>query len=157
MPVAMVPTEVKTEETTFEAREVPVKVPAGATTTFVEAAVTRPLPLTVMVGIAVDEPKAPTFELTVARVVTDDPAEVLMSPVKAGSCEGGNVFSVAKAPNGTPFVLVQVMTPPVRVAQVQSPFMVTPPTTPALLKMTCPVVEFVMGRAAYPKRVLMSL
>lgn len=53
---------------TPEANVAPVKVPAGAITTLVEAAVIKPLPLTVNVGIAVEDPKVPTLLFTVARV-----------------------------------------------------------------------------------------
>lgn len=70
--------------TTFEARVVPVSVPAGAITTFDEAAVIKPLALTVNVGIDVDEPNVPTLELTVAKVIATEPGPVAVaSPVKA--------------------------------------------------------------------------
>ena len=66
--------------TTVALRVVPVRVPAGAITTLVPAAVIRPLPLTVKLGIAVLDPNEPVFEFTVARVVAL-PVEVT-SPVK---------------------------------------------------------------------------
>ena len=55
-----------------------------------EAAVTRPFAFTVSTGIAVVEPKLPTFELTVAKVRAPDTAAVpstaervaVASPVK---------------------------------------------------------------------------
>ena len=56
VPVVMVPTVVKEEVTTLEAKVVPVKVPAGATTAAVEAVVNLPLLSTVKVGMAVEEP-----------------------------------------------------------------------------------------------------
>ena len=68
-PLTNAPTLVRDEVTTVVLSVVPLRVPAGATTAFVLAAVTRPLPLTVKDGIAVDEPKDPTLLLTVARVV----------------------------------------------------------------------------------------
>jgi hypothetical protein len=68
----MVPTDVNDELTTLEAKVVPVKVPAGAITTFVEAAVIKPFALTVKDGIAVEEPNDPVFELTVYRGITTD-------------------------------------------------------------------------------------
>lgn len=67
--LAMVPREVKEELSTFAANVVPVRVPAGAITAFVPAAVIKPLAFTVKFGIAVDEPHEPVFEFTVARVV----------------------------------------------------------------------------------------
>jgi hypothetical protein len=75
-----VPTLVSDEARTFAASVAPVSVPAGATTAAVPAAVMRPLPLTVKVGMAVDEPNEPVLPLTVARVVPF-PTEVT-SPVK---------------------------------------------------------------------------
>ena len=78
VPVPIVPTVVRLEVTTLEAKVVPVSVPAGATTAFVDAAVIRPLPLTVKLGIAVLDPKLPTFELTVASVKAAP--EVVASP-----------------------------------------------------------------------------
>lgn len=69
---------------TLDARVVPVKVPAGAITTFPDAAVINPLAFTVKVGIEVELPKVPTFELTVAKVNDTDPGPVAVpSPVKA--------------------------------------------------------------------------
>ena len=83
-PVVMVPTLVREEETTPEAKVVPVNVPAGAMTAAVEAAVINPLAFTVKVGIAVEEPKEPTLEFTVARVRATLPGPVAVaSPVKA--------------------------------------------------------------------------
>lgn len=66
--VPIVPTLVREEVTTVALRVVPERVPAGAMTAFPLAAVMRPLPLTVNDGIEVDEPKEPTFALTVAKV-----------------------------------------------------------------------------------------
>ena len=79
-----VPTDVSDEVTTVAFKVVPLSVPAGAITTAVEAAVMSPLPLTVKVGMAVDEPNEPTLLLTVARVVFKLPAVVEISPVRAG-------------------------------------------------------------------------
>ena len=90
-PLVKVPTEVNDEAVTPEARVAPVRVPAGATTAFPEAAVIKPLPLTVKVGIEVEEPKDPTLVFTVAKVVANDPAEVVMSPVKAGNLPAARV------------------------------------------------------------------
>ena len=56
VPVVMVPTVVKEEAVTPEARVLPVKVPAGATTAAVLAVVSLPWASTVKVGIAVEEP-----------------------------------------------------------------------------------------------------
>jgi hypothetical protein len=82
-PVPIVPTVVREEVTTFDAKVVPVRVPAGAITTAVEAAVIRPFPFTVKIGIAVEEPKDPTFEFTVARVRVALPGpEAVPSPVR---------------------------------------------------------------------------
>ena len=67
-PAVIVPTEVKEEDTTLLAKVVPVKVPAGAITAFVDAAVINPFAFTVKLGIAVAEPKEPTFAFTVASV-----------------------------------------------------------------------------------------
>jgi hypothetical protein len=79
-----VPSEVREEVTTFDARVVPVKVPAGATTAFVLAAVIKPLPFTVKLGIAVELPNDPVLELTVARVRVAEPGPAAVaSPVKA--------------------------------------------------------------------------
>jgi hypothetical protein len=83
-PVVIVPTDVRDEDTTFEASVVPVKVPAGATTALVLAAVIRPLAFTVKEGMAVDEPNDPMFELTEARVSVAEPGPVAVpSPVNA--------------------------------------------------------------------------
>ena len=86
-----VPTEVRDELTTVALRVVPVRVPAGAMTALPEAAVMSPLPLTVKVGMDVEDPKVPTFPLTVARVVARDPADVVMSPVRAGNLPAASV------------------------------------------------------------------
>jgi hypothetical protein len=51
VPLEIVPTEVKDEPVTFEARVEPVKEPAGAVIVVLPAAVTKPLPFTVKVGI----------------------------------------------------------------------------------------------------------
>ena len=61
------------------------------------AAVTRPLPSRVKTGTALAEPKEPVLELTVARVVDVEPAEVLISPVKAG------IFPAGRAGNKEEF------------------------------------------------------
>ena len=53
--------------------------------------VTSPLPLVVNTGIALDEPIDPGPLLTVANVVTNDPAEVVTSPVSAGCCAAWSV------------------------------------------------------------------
>jgi hypothetical protein len=83
VPVVSVPTEVREELTTVAFNVVPDSVPAGAMTALVPAAVIRPLPLTVKLGMAVDEPKEPVFVLTVARVVAIVPPEAapVASPV----------------------------------------------------------------------------
>ncbi len=83
---ASVPTDVNDEVTTFEASVVPVRVPAGAMTTAVDAAVIKPLPLTVNTGIAVEDPNEPTFEFTVASVVAKLFADQDTSPVPAPVC-----------------------------------------------------------------------
>lgn len=80
-PEDKVPIVVKDDVTTFEARVVPVSVPAGAMTTLPEAEVINPLPFTVNVGMEVEEPKLPTLELTVARVPT---AVTFPDPSKEG-------------------------------------------------------------------------
>jgi hypothetical protein len=48
----------------------PVTLPTAGVQVVAEAAVVRPLPLTVSVGHCVAEPKEPTLELTVASVTT---------------------------------------------------------------------------------------
>jgi hypothetical protein len=70
IPVEIVPTLVRDDETMVEFKVVPDRVPAGATTALVPAAVINPLALTVKFGIAVLEPKEPVLELTVVRVAT---------------------------------------------------------------------------------------
>jgi hypothetical protein len=80
-PPARAPTVVIDDVTTLAASVVPVSVPAGAMTADDAAAVIRPLPLTVKLGIAVDEPNDPTLALTVANVVTKLFAGVVISPV----------------------------------------------------------------------------
>ncbi len=80
----VLPKEVSDDVTTFEAIVVPVSVPAGAITTAVVCAVTRPLPLVVSTGMAVDDPTEPGPELTVARVAAAAPGPVAVtSPVSA--------------------------------------------------------------------------
>ena len=64
----LAPKEVREEAVTVELIVVPVSVPAGAITAAVEAAVASPLPFNVITGIAVDDPKVPVLELTVASV-----------------------------------------------------------------------------------------
>jgi hypothetical protein len=84
VPVAIVPTVVREDVTTVEFKVVPLRVPAGATTTLVLAAVIKPLPLTVKFGIAVLDPNAPVFVFTVERVRAALPGpEAVPSPVKA--------------------------------------------------------------------------
>ncbi len=75
--VPKVPIVVREEVSTLEANVVPVKVPAGAMTTLVPAAVINPLPLTVKLGMAVEEPHEPVLVFTVAKVV---PIEVAPLP-----------------------------------------------------------------------------
>ena len=78
-----VPTDVREEAVTPEAKVAPVNVPAGAMTTLPEAAVINPLALTVKVGMEVDEPKLPVLLLTVAKVAANDPVpDPVTSPVK---------------------------------------------------------------------------
>src|SRR4051794_31396521 len=62
------PKLVREEAVTPAARVDPVSVPAGATTALVPAAVMRPLPLVVKLGMAVLDPNDPTLLFTVARV-----------------------------------------------------------------------------------------
>jgi hypothetical protein len=83
--LVIVPKLVNEDAVTPAARVAPESVPAGATTGLVVAAVTRPLPVTVMAGIAVPLPHAPVLVLTVARVVPSAPAVVVKSPVSAGN------------------------------------------------------------------------
>lgn len=79
-----VPTEVNEDVTTLAAKVVPVSVPAGAMTTLPEAAVISPFPLTVKVGIEVEEPNEPTLPLTVAKVAVTEPGpDAITSPVRA--------------------------------------------------------------------------
>ena len=70
LPEDNAPTDVKLELTIVLFKVVPDSVPAGAITTLPEAAVMRPLPFTVKLGMLVEDPKDPTFELTVAKVAT---------------------------------------------------------------------------------------
>jgi hypothetical protein len=80
-PEVIVPTVVKLEVTTVAFNVVPERVPAGAITGFPLAAVIKPLALTVNEGIEVEDPKEPTLELTVSRVITEP--EVVASPLNA--------------------------------------------------------------------------
>ena len=83
-PPVNVPVLVKDDASTLEASVAPVSVPAGATTAAVVCAVTRPLPVVVKTGMAVDEPTEPGLPLTVARVATAEPGPVAVtSPVSA--------------------------------------------------------------------------
>ncbi len=79
-----VPTLVRLEAVTPEARVAPVRVPAGAITTLLLAAVISPFALTVNVGIDVEDPKVPTFEFTVVNVIAPVLANVA-SPLNAVS------------------------------------------------------------------------
>ncbi len=81
-PPVSAPTEVSDDAVTPDASVAPVSVPAGATTALPEAAVIRPLALTVNDGIEVDEPNEPTLLLTVANVAAQ--LDVVISPVSAG-------------------------------------------------------------------------
>ena len=56
-----------------------------------EIAVIRPLAFTVTTETLDALPYVPTLEFTVAKVVADDPADVVISPVKAGNLEELNV------------------------------------------------------------------
>ena len=77
-----VPTLVRDEARTLDARVAPVSVPAGAITATEPAAVMSPLPFTVKVGIAVEEPKLPVLPFTVASVAATVPGPVAVrSPV----------------------------------------------------------------------------
>ena len=59
-----------------------MSVPAGATTTLDDAAVMRPLPLTVNDGMEVVDPKLPVLEFTMASVVAMLPVPLpVTSPV----------------------------------------------------------------------------
>ena len=79
-----VPTLVNEEFNTVALRVLPDSVPAGAITAFVDTDVINPFPFVVIVGIAVDEPKAPAFELTVANVNVALPGPLAVaSPVNA--------------------------------------------------------------------------
>jgi hypothetical protein len=81
-PDVIVPTDVSEELITVEFKTVPLNVPAGATTTLPEAAVTKPFPFTVKDGIDVEEPKDPVLEFTVAKVAAAIPGpEAVTSPV----------------------------------------------------------------------------
>jgi len=102
VPEVIVPTEVKEELTTVLFKVVPERVPAGAITAAVEIAVTRPLPLTVTTGIAVELPKVPTLLLTVASVVTFDDPVLVTSPVIAAFV----VTVPAVNPEAVPVILV---------------------------------------------------
>ena len=93
------PTLVSEEFTTVEFNVVPLNVPAGAITTSVLIAVIRPLPFTVIDGIAVEEPKLPTSVFTVAKVRAKLPAVLVTSPVCAGSAAVGNVEGKLKTPS----------------------------------------------------------
>ena len=94
-----VPTLVSEEFTTVEFNVVPLNVSAGAITTLELAAVIRPLPFTVIEGIAVEEPKLPTSVFTVAKVRAKLPAVLVTSPVCAGSAAVGNVEGKLKTPS----------------------------------------------------------
>ena len=79
-----VPTLVNEEFNIVAFNVFPVSVPAGAITAFVDTAVINPFPLVVIVGIAVDDPNAPIFELTVAKVNVALPGPLAAaSPVNA--------------------------------------------------------------------------
>ena len=56
-----------------------------------DTAVIRPLAFTITTGTVAAPPYVPTLEFTVARVVADDPAVVVISPVKAGNLAEPNV------------------------------------------------------------------
>ncbi len=120
VPVPMVPTEVSEDDTTFEASVVPVSVPAGATTAAVPAAVMRPLPLTVKVGIAVEDPKLPVLVLTVFKV------KALYVPVKSplNAVPVVKMFAVV-----TPLTVVAVNEPPLNVPPEIVAVLYVPPVT----------------------------
>ena len=60
-------------------------------TAAVDTAVIKPLPLTVITGTAVDEPKEPVLLLTVAKVNALVPAVLVASPENAGSLAAPSV------------------------------------------------------------------
>jgi hypothetical protein len=64
----IVPTAVREDVTIVEGSDVPVRPPAGVVTATVLTLVMRPLPFTVMIGMAVEDPKLPVLLLTDARV-----------------------------------------------------------------------------------------
>jgi hypothetical protein len=80
-PETIVPTEVREELTTLEAKVVPVRVPAGAITALPVTDVTNPLPLAVIVGIEVEDPTGLVSTFTVAKVSVDP--DVVASPDRA--------------------------------------------------------------------------
>ena len=63
----------------------PVMLPIAGAHVEADAAVIRPLAFTVNAGHDVDDPNEPTLPFTVARVVANAPADVVMSPVRAGN------------------------------------------------------------------------
>lgn len=106
----LAPTEVILVVTTFEAKVVPVSVPAGAITALPPAAVTSPLPFTVMLGIDVEDPKDPTLELTVAKVVANVP-DVVISPDKSPFVMAVDPENFVKFPAAGDPVVVTVPVP----------------------------------------------
>ncbi len=64
----------------------------------VVTAVIKPLPFTVMTGVAVELPNVPGVLLTVASVLTVLPAVLVTSPVYAGIFAAGIVLSPPKTP-----------------------------------------------------------
>lgn len=125
-----VPTLVSDDVTTFAAKVVPVSVPAGAITTFVEAAVTKPFPFTVNDGIAVEEPKLPTFEFTVASVAARVP-DVVMSPDKSPFVIDEPPENFVKFPVAGDPVVVTVPDPPLAVRVPADKLRPEPTPTPA--------------------------
>ena len=99
------PKLVSEEDVTPDARDDPVSVPAGAMTALVPAAVTRPLPLTVKLGMAVLDPNDPTLLFTVARVVASVPL-VVRSPVRSPLVTAVDPENLARLPEaGDPDVV----------------------------------------------------
>ena len=123
------PKEVRDELTTVEFNVVPERVPAGATTALPLAAVINPLALTVKEGMEVEEPKLPTFPLTVANVATAEPGPVAVtSPVKAVIALPETLARATSIPANAPAIVAEVGVKLVYVAV--SPISEEPASTP---------------------------
>jgi hypothetical protein len=142
------PNDISEDAVTALARVVPVRVPAGATTVLSLTAVINPFPLTVSVGMDVEEPKLPVFVLTVARVVALP--LLVKSPVRFAlvvTCPAVKLAAVPVNPVPAPSKTVPVIVVPVIASGVMLPIIkLSSVPVPDDVLIACPDGSWLIGR-----------